>query len=303
MTTSRPARGVARWVIETRQRFKDKSRGSRRDFARSASSAATVKPVIRATPLRKFAAWCVHFYTALGQVCAVAMVVSIFQGDARGFQSAFFWMIVATIIDATDGTFARKVGVKQVLPGFDGRRLDDITDFLTYTFLPLLLLWRAGTLPPGQEAWLIFPLLASAYGFCQTDIKTADGYFLGFPSLWNVVALYIYILGMPTWVNLAIVVVLSILTFVPTRYLYPSQPGPLNRLATILSVVWIAALVPVIMGLAQLDAERVANPSQMSGLRLLAYGTLFYPIFYMVVSFWITLRMGRRGFGHTSHTA
>jgi len=253
--------------------------------------------------LRKFAAWCVHFYTALGQVCAVAMVVSIFQGDARGFQSAFFWMIVATIIDATDGTFARKVGVKQVLPGFDGRRLDDITDFLTYTFLPLLLLWRAGTLPPGQEAWLIFPLLASAYGFCQTDIKTADGYFLGFPSLWNVVALYIYILGMPTWVNLAIVVVLSILTFVPTRYLYPSQPGPLNRLATILSVVWIAALVPVIMGLAQLDAERVANPSQMSGLRLLAYGTLFYPIFYMVVSFWITLRMGRRGFGHTSHTA
>ena len=103
-------------------------------------------------------------------------------------------MAAATIVDSTDGSLARKVRIKEVVPGFDGRRLDDIVDFLTYTFLPLLLIWRAEILPSGQEAWLFLPLLASAYGFCQVQAKTDDGYFLGFPSLWNLVALYLYVL-------------------------------------------------------------------------------------------------------------
>ena len=34
------------------------------------------------------------------------------------------------------------------------RKLDDIIDFLTYTSLPLLLIWRAGLFPEGMEAWL-----------------------------------------------------------------------------------------------------------------------------------------------------
>ena len=107
---------------------------------------------------------------------------------------AFVLMLVATLIDATDGTLARAIRVKEVLPGFDGRRLDDIIDFLTYTFLPLLLIWRAELLPAGREAWLLLPLLASAYGFCQVSAKTDDGYFLGFPSYWNLVAFYLYAL-------------------------------------------------------------------------------------------------------------
>ena len=90
-----------------------------------------------------------------------------------------------------------QVRIKEVVPGFDGRRLDDIVDFLNYTFLPLLLIWRAGILPAGQEAWLFLPLLASVYGFCQVQAKTEDGYFLGFPSLWNLVALYLYVLPLP----------------------------------------------------------------------------------------------------------
>ena len=112
-------------------------------------------------------------------------------------------MAAATIVDSTDGSLARKVRIKEVVPSFDGRRLDDIVDFLTYTFLPLLLIWRAGILPPGQEAWLFLPLLASAYGFCQVQAKTDDGYFLGFPSLWNVVALYLYMLPFGPWLGLA----------------------------------------------------------------------------------------------------
>ena len=47
------------------------------------------------------------------------------------FRWSFVLMLVATLIDATDGTLARAIRIKDVLPDFDGRRLDDIVDFLT----------------------------------------------------------------------------------------------------------------------------------------------------------------------------
>src|SRR5687768_12502830 len=137
------------------------------------------------TPRQYVLAWAAHLYTALGLVAAAGAAVCIVQGDGAAFRAAFVLMVVATLIDATDGTLARAVRVKQVLPGFDGRRLDDLIDFLTYTCLALLLVWRARLLPPGGDAWLLVPLVASAYGFCQAHAKTAEGYFLGFPSYWN----------------------------------------------------------------------------------------------------------------------
>src|SRR5437868_1225575 len=101
---------------------------------------------------RRLLAWCVHGYTALGLLAAGGMAVCILDGRPEAFRVAFLLMFIATVIDATDGTLARLVKVKEVLPGFDGRRLDDLIDFQTYTSLPLLLVWRAQLLPPGQEA-------------------------------------------------------------------------------------------------------------------------------------------------------
>ena len=97
--------------------------------------------------MKKFLAWCVHAYTALGLVAAGGIAVAIIDGQPASFRFAFLLMFVATLIDATDGTLARAVGVKKVLPGFDGRRLDDLIDFQTYTTLPLLLIWRAELIP------------------------------------------------------------------------------------------------------------------------------------------------------------
>src|SRR5262249_11540021 len=126
-------------------------------------------------PVRRMLAWGVHAYTALGLVAAGGMAGLIVRGDDAATRGGLRWVIAATVIDATDGTLARMVGVKEALPGFDGRRLDDITDFLNYAFLPLVLVWRAGLLPAGWEGWLVLPLLAGAYGFCQASIKTDDG--------------------------------------------------------------------------------------------------------------------------------
>src|SRR5262245_14605817 len=141
----------------------------------SAGEQALVVPRRRSRLSRRWRqalGWAVHFYTALGLVLAAGAAVLIVQGDPRSLSLAFVFLWAAVIVDATDGTLARAVRIKEVLPGFDGRRLDDIIDFLTYAALPLLLLWRAGLLPAGQEGWLLAPLLASAYGFCQVNIKT-----------------------------------------------------------------------------------------------------------------------------------
>lgn len=239
-------------------------------------------------------AWSVHFYTALGLVIAATIAVLLVQGGPWAFRWSFILMAVATFIDGTDGTLARKIRVKEVVPNFDGRKLDDITDFLTYTFLPLLLIWRANLLPIGMEWCLLLPLLASAYGFCQCSAKTDDGYFLGFPSLWNIVAFYLYVLPPGPWIALGLVVALALLTFVPSRYLYPSQPGKLNVVHNVLVVGWALMCAWVLWGLPSHDAIR--GPEGRGAVRVVTQASLFYPAFYMGASwavsvvFWVRNR-------------
>jgi phosphatidylcholine synthase len=235
---------------------------------------------------RQLLGWCVHFYTALGLVAAAGIAVLIVRGDAESFRTAFILMVVAVLIDATDGTLARAVHIKEVLPGFDGRRLDDLVDFLNYTFLPLCLIWRAQLLPPGTEFILLLPLLASAYGFCQVSIKTDDGYFLGFPSYWNVIAFYLYVLQpLPGWASVTMILVFALLTFVPTRYLYLSQKGRLNRWTNVLGAPWAGMLVGVLWELPPPEAPRDGSASR------LALASLFFPVYYLVVSWTISWRI------------
>jgi phosphatidylcholine synthase len=234
--------------------------------------------------LRKVLGWCVHAYTALGLVAAGLIAVLLVRGGPADFRSAFLLMLAATVVDATDGTLARKVRIKEAVPSFDGRRLDDIIDFLTYTFLPLGLIWRAGLLPAGYEAWLFLPLLASIYGFCQVEAKTEDGYFLGFPSLWNVVAIYLYALPFGPWASLAIVIALALLTFVPSRYLYPSLPGKFNRFVSILGIPFTIALVWIIFKLPGDTGSRL-DPTTLKIARI----SMSYPLLYLGASWYISV--------------
>ena len=240
----------------------------------------------REEPANRVAAWFVHLYTACGLIFAAWIAVLLVQGRPSAFRWSFLLMVAASLVDATDGTLARKFRVKSVLPGFDGRKLDDLTDFLTYTCLPLLLVWRAELYPAGYEAWLLLPLLASAYGFCQVDAKTEDGYFLGFPSLWNVVALYLYVLQLPPWWTIGIVSVLALMTFVPTRYLYPSLPGRLNKFSNLLGAPWILLLVVILW---QLPANAPLTPGSTTWW--LGVASLYFPAFYMIASWVVSFRL------------
>jgi len=232
--------------------------------------------------LAKILAWSVHAYTALGLILAAAIALLIIRGSDEAFRLAFAAMIAATVIDATDGWLARRLRVKEVLPGFDGRRLDDLIDFQTYTCLPLLLIWRAGLLSEAHQPWLLVPLVASAYGFCQVQAKTDDNYFLGFPSYWNIVALYLYVIRLPEPWTLAVILVFALLTFVPIRYLYTTQGGGIGLVNNLLGSVWAASLLVILW------QWHDASP-------LLAIASLAYPAFYMGSSWVISIRRWRLG--------
>lgn len=239
--------------------------------------------------IRKFLAWCVHGYTALGLVAAAGIAVAIFAGEPTSFRWAFVLMLAATVVDATDGTLARAIKVKEVLPGFDGRRLDDLIDFQTFTTLPLLLIWRANLLQDESPVWLLVPLLASAYGFCQTTAKTDDGYFLGFPSYWNIIAFYLYLLRLPVWLTLSVILFFALMTFVPARYLYPTHRGRLNRYTNWLGGVWGLLLIWILW---RMPDDVAVDPIT----RVLVLISLIFPAYYLVVSWFISARIWRRAY-------
>jgi len=197
------------------------------------------------TRVRRCLGWAVHAYTGCGLLLAAGVTSLLLQPErpAETYRLCFLLMLVAVIVDATDGTLARAVRIKEAVPGFNGRRLDDLVDFLLYACLPLLLIDRGGLLPEGCRWVLLGALVASAYGFCQAEIKTADGAFLGFPSCWNVVAFYLFALPVTGGWAVGLILGLSVLTFVPTRYPYPTQPGRVNRLMLLLSIPWTLVLV------------------------------------------------------------
>jgi phosphatidylcholine synthase len=220
--------------------------------------------------LSRAGAWAVHAYTASGAVMALAGVLAVIDGRYR---DAFLWMIAATLVDGTDGMLARLARVKEVTPSFDGGRLDDIVDYLTFVFLPILLLWQAGHLPMGWEMPIAGAvLLSSAYGFASTDAKTADNFFTGFPSYWNIVALYLHAADMTAAVNAAILMALSVLVFVRIGYVYPTRTPVLRGLTLALGAVWGLMIIAIVIMLPDVS-------------RPLLIGSLFFPVYYTALSF------------------
>jgi phosphatidylcholine synthase len=214
-------------------------------------------------------AWCVHAYTALGAIAAFAAVLAIVHRD---YKTAFLWLVGAVVIDASDGALARLANVKERTPAFDGARLDDIVDYLTYVFAPVLLLYLAGTLPPrwGFVVAAIV-LLSSAYGFASTDAKADDHFFTGFPSYWNVAAVYLFAARLAPVVNGFILLGLSALVFVRIGYVYPSRTPILRGLTVTLAAAWAAMMIAIVL--------------TMPGVpQTLLIGSLFFPVYYTVLS-------------------
>lgn len=228
--------------------------------------------------LPRAAAWAVHLYTATGAVTGFGAVLATIAGNYR---AAFLWLVGATLVDATDGVLARMAEVKERLPEFDGARLDDIVDYLTYVFAPVLLLYHAGALPEGWSAAVsAVVLLSSAYGFASLDAKSDDDFFTGFPSYWNIVAVYLFAAGLAPGINAAILLILSVLVFVRIGYVYPSRTPVLRGVTTALAAIWAVMIIAIILAMPDVPGA-------------LLFASLFFPVYYTVLSLVLHRRRGK----------
>ncbi len=176
----------------------------------------------------------VHLYTASSAALGVWALVAAGNGE---FRLSMYLMMLTLVVDSTDGALARAVRVRERIPWFDGRRLDDICDFFTYVIVPSYFMIVADLLP--HPAWASIPVLASCFGFSRDDAKTEDHFFLGFPSYWNVVAMYLYVLDVAPTTGLIVVLALAATVFVPLRYIYPSRTRILRPLSLAVLAAWV----------------------------------------------------------------
>ena len=221
----------------------------------------------------------VHLYTTSTLLFVVLAVVWILEAN---YQLALLAMAIGLVIDATDGALARKHRVAQTVPNIDGALLDNIVDFVSYVFLPILFLLHAGLLL--QPVWAFATLLAfsSAYGFSRTSAKQSDeGFFVGFPSYWNVVVFYAFVLDLSPAFTTALVVGLSLFVFTGVRFLYVSRLRRSRMLHLVLGSAWGAAFITALF----------IEPGELRDA--LAYGSLGYVAFYTLHSFALD-RLSRR---------
>ncbi len=195
---------------------------------------------ISRTDLARYAlAWSAHVFTAGGVVLGLLALAAI---EDRAFPLAFFWLALAFIVDAFDGTFARWAEVEKVLPRVDGSVIDLVVDYFTYVILPVVILLRAELMPERLDlAVAALILVSSLYTFSNKRMKTPDGYFKGFPACWNGVVFYLYVADFGPWTNLSIVLILVIITPVPIKYVHPVRVRELRPLNLAAATVWLAS--------------------------------------------------------------
>jgi phosphatidylcholine synthase len=181
-------------------------------------------------------AWAVHALTASGAVLAFLAFLAVEQAHWR---LALFWLGIALIVDGIDGPLARWVGVVRRTPGINGATLDLVVDYLTYVFVPAILIYRADLLPASWAPFAVAAiLLSSLYTFARTDMKSSDNFFLGFPAVWNVVAFYLFMLR-PGRVPSAVVVgVFAVLTFAPIYFIHPLRVRSYQPWLSSMTALW-----------------------------------------------------------------
>jgi phosphatidylcholine synthase len=222
--------------------------------------------------------WLVHLFTATGAVCAFLALTAGIDGDLK---QAFLWLVLSTVIDAVDGALARLARVKERTPYFNGNRLDDIVDYLTFVFVPAAIAVRNGMLPGGPLGVGVAAaiLVSSAIAFSRDDAKTSDYFFTGFPSYWNIVVLYLAALRWGPAANAIVLLAFVALVFVRIGYIYPSRTPQLRGLTVTLGIVWGVAIVAMI--------GMLPTPPAW-----LVYGSLAYPVYYVFLSLYLHQRRG-----------
>lgn len=259
-------------MVETRSSARKATRPDSAMTETPSTAASAPKAPGKYSVMRIVAAWAVHLYTGLGlPVNLYGVHYAMYQQKSFGLWLLCNWL--AIFIDATDGTLARAVDIKKVIPGYDGAGLDNIIDYITFAFSPALALCLFSVVPwvPGQMYCAFVVLIAAGYQFCQTAAKT-DEAFVGFPSYWNILIHYLHYLRASPLAVYTSISVCGFLSFVPFHFVYPSRTRYMRKVTLIGSVFWGAMML-----------GPVFYPGEMADLFLKI--SLVYPIYYVGLSF------------------
>ena len=209
-------------------------------------SAPASRLVTAARP-RAIFAWSVHALTASGVLVGMLSLVAVLNKDAR---TALLWLILAQVIDGVDGPIARRLQVDVVLPHLDGYILDLVVDYVTCVVVPAAFLYRFELVPPAMMLPCIAAVLfTSALWFSRTDMIDADHWFRGWPAVWNLAVPCMYLSGTRPAVNVAIVLVCSMLTLTNLPFVHPLQVTDRRPVTAIITVAWLAAMLTLTLKL------------------------------------------------------
>ena len=76
----------------------------------------------------------------------------------------------------------------------------------------------------------IFIICVSLYSYVNTNLVDTSFLYIGFPSIWNVILLYLEILSFNQWINLFVILLFILLKFVPFRVIHSMRNVAFKKL-------------------------------------------------------------------------
>jgi phosphatidylcholine synthase len=219
----------------------------------------------------KVRAYGVHIFTATGAALGIWALILTYNGH---FHATLWVLLAAGLIDSADGALARKVSIQKNAPRIDGALMDNIIDFVTWTVAPLFWFYALIHIP----AWVVvICAFTSIFGFTNIQAKTNDNFFTGFPSFWNLVVFYLFLLHFSPAVSSATLLCFAIAIFLPVRFIYPSKTKLFQVPTLILGTIYGMELIAMIALFGQTP-------------RWLLYISFVFPVYYVGTSLYLQLK-------------
>ena len=190
-------------------------------------------------------AWSVHLLTCSGLIVGFFALISVFKNDQT---SAFLFLGLALLIDAIDGTLARKFKVTVFVKNIDGKMLDSVIDFFNYIIIPSVMIYWFKFVPSPFE--IIIPsiiLIISAISYSNNNLMTSDNFYKGFPCIWNILLFYLYLFDLSQIYNLFLISACILLKFIPMKFIHPLRVNKYRRYSAVFMVLWFISSFKILL--------------------------------------------------------
>ena len=200
---------------------------------------------IKKLNLKVYTSWCIHLLTCSGLVAGFLSLINVFENNQAG---AFLWLGMALIIDAIDGSLARKFEVANNVKNIDGKMLDSVIDFFNYIIIPSVMIYWFKFVPSPFE--IIIPsiiLIVSAISYSNNNLMTSDNFYKGFPCIWNILLFYLYFFDLSQIYNLFLISACILLKFIPMKFIHPLRVNKYRRYSAVFMVLWFISSFKILL--------------------------------------------------------